>query len=525
MASISINAPGATGGFLYNNANMGTSRVCITAETADFDTETIRAWADEGFDVVYAPFNNGGKEYEARLRSVKEGLGVGDNYAIIAFGDAASYCLDYYLKSTNCSRLAALIAYYPTSIPDPRSHFSFQVKLLMHLAGTSVEVVTTPTVIGLQGKRHRSTKRIEPGIGTGERMKIGWPAFTYESVQPGFAEHDLEEYDRLAADLAWSRTLETLRKGFGKDKDLEGRWEDHLEARFFSMSLSGTMEGYVSNQNPTLTCTPTLSGAIGTHALRRFYEQNFLRKFPPSMRLRLVSRTVGADRIVDELYAAFEHTTEIPWMLPGVPPTNRRVEIILVSIVSMRSGRLYSEHMYWDQASVLVQLGLLDPKLLPEGVPEGLDRLPVIGRESARRIVEEDPEAEGRDYHNRLIRRAKAKSRSKGKVDESGTELGDPEKPLAASQSKGKNVQRDGQNTIHEGLDNGHEEQANQEEETQNDGDEEENANEEEEPPKPQNGKEDQGVPTPPKTPPKLRKNTTPKTPTSATVEDTNSDE
>lgn len=82
MASISINAPGATG-FIYNNANLGTARVCVSAETPDFDTETLRAWADEGFDVVYAPYNNGGKEYEARLKSVKDGLGVGDNYAVI----------------------------------------------------------------------------------------------------------------------------------------------------------------------------------------------------------------------------------------------------------------------------------------------------------------------------------------------------------------------------------------------------------------------------------------------------------
>ncbi|PWY75526.1 dienelactone hydrolase [Aspergillus heteromorphus CBS 117.55] len=439
MASISISAPGASG-FLYNNHNLGTARLCITAETADFDNETIRGWADEGFDVVYVPYNNGGKEYEGRLRSVKDGLGVGDNYGIIAFGDAASFCLDYYLKSTNCSRLAALIAYYPTVIPDPRSRFSFQVKVLMHLAGNTVDVVTIPTVIGLQGKRHRSTKRIDPGIGTGERLKIGWPAFTYESVQPGFAEHDLEEYDRLASDLAWSRTLETLRKAYGKDRDLEGKWEEELEARFFSMNLASTMEPYVGHLTPSLTCVPTMSGAIGTHALRRFYEQNFLRKLPPSMRLRLISRTAGADRIVDELYASFEHSQEVPWMLPGIPPTNRHVEVILVSIVSFRSGRLYSEHMYWDQASVLVQLGLIDPKLIPEGSPEGVDRLPVIGREAARRIVEEDPEAEGRDYHNKLIRRAKAKSKGKTKqVEESGTEIAksDTEKPLPAIGNKG----------------------------------------------------------------------------------------
>ncbi|PYH47175.1 dienelactone hydrolase [Aspergillus saccharolyticus JOP 1030-1] len=479
MASISINAPGASG-FIYNNANLGTSRVCVTAETPEFDNQTLRAWSDEGFDVVYVPFNNGGKDYAARLRTVKDGLGVGDNYAIIAFGDAASYCLDYFLKPTNASRLAALVAYYPTTIPDTRNHYPQSLRVLCHLAGNTVDMITIPTALGLQGKKKRTTKKINPGIGTGERLNIGWPTFTYASVEPGFAESDLEEYDRLASDLAWSRTLQVLRKAFGKDLDLEWRWEEHLEARFFSMNLKGTVEPYVSHLNPAVTIAPTMSGAIGTHALRRFYEHHFLRKLPPSMRLRLISRTVGADRVVDELYASFEHTEEIPWMLPGIPPTNKRVEVILVSIVSLRAGRLYSEHMYWDQASVLVQLGLLDPKYVPSGVAPGVDRLPVVGREAARRIVEEDPESEKKDYHNRLIRRARAKQRGKnGLVEESGTEAGDVEKPLADGQSKGKNVQRNGKeqnghnNGEHDGAvgDEHHEEEPNgheQEEEEQN---------------------------------------------------------
>lgn len=107
----------------------------------------------------------------------------------------------------------------------------------MHLAGDTVDVVTIPTVIGLQGKKHRSTKQINPGIGTGERLQIGWPAFTYESAQPGFAEHDLEEFDRLASDLAFSRTLQVLRKAFGKDLDLENRWEEQLEGEFIPLLL------------------------------------------------------------------------------------------------------------------------------------------------------------------------------------------------------------------------------------------------------------------------------------------------
>lgn len=82
MATVSISAPGLSNGFLYNNGS-NNARLCITAETADFDIETIKSWQDEGFDVLYLPFDGGGKEYASRLTSVKEGLGVGENYAVI----------------------------------------------------------------------------------------------------------------------------------------------------------------------------------------------------------------------------------------------------------------------------------------------------------------------------------------------------------------------------------------------------------------------------------------------------------
>jgi hypothetical protein len=78
-------------------------------------------------------------------------------------------------------------------------------------------------------------------------------------------------------------------------------------------------------------------------------------------------------------------------MLPGVPPTNKSVDVPVVSIVTVRGGRLWHEHMYWDQASVLVQVGLLDPKLVPgEMKRKGLQRLPVIGREAAEKVYDEE---------------------------------------------------------------------------------------------------------------------------------------
>lgn len=146
-----------------------------------------------------------------------------------AFGEAANYCLDYYLKPMNASRLCALVAYYPSVIPDTRSRFPLSLRVLVHLAGKSVDVMTIPAALGLQGKKRRKTRPINPGLGTGERAQLGFPAYTYDYAQPGFAETDLEEYDHLAADLAWTRTVQALRKGFSREADLERRWEEHQE--------------------------------------------------------------------------------------------------------------------------------------------------------------------------------------------------------------------------------------------------------------------------------------------------------
>lgn len=113
------------------------------------------------------------------------------------------------------------------------------------------------------------------------------------------------------------------------------------------------MATYVTHKNAAVTITPTLAGGVGVKALRRFYENDFLQNKPPSMRLRLLSRTVGADRVVDEIYTSFEHTVEIPWMLPGVPPTGKKVEIVIVAIIALKAQKIFTEHLYWDQASVL----------------------------------------------------------------------------------------------------------------------------------------------------------------------------
>lgn len=135
---------------------------------------------------------------------------------------------------------------------------------------------------------------------------------------------------------------------------------------------------------------PTLTGGIGQQELFRFYRDYFIPQNPPTMKVDLVSRTIGTDRVVDEMIISFRHTQEVPWMLPDVPPTNREVKIPLVGVVNIRGGKLYHEHLYWDQASVLVQIGLLDPKLVPQSMKDkGMTRLPVYGVETAEKVLDE----------------------------------------------------------------------------------------------------------------------------------------
>ena len=140
-------------------------------------------------------------------------------------------------------------------------------------------------------------------------------------------------------------------------------------------------------KEPYVNHVPTSTGGVGYQDLYRFYRNYFIPCNPPSMKMRLISRTVGADRVVDELFVSFRHTQEIPWMLPEISPTNKEVEVALVIICCIRGGKLYHEHIYWDQAAVLVQVGLLDPRLVPHGHSAG--KQPVVSGNGARKVLDE----------------------------------------------------------------------------------------------------------------------------------------
>ena len=171
---------------------------------------------------------------------------------------------------------------------------------------------------------------------------------------------------------------------------LNDLWEAHLREEFQTHDTAATIDTMVPDAY--VNGVPVMTGGAGREELRDFYARLFIPKISPDTEIVPVSRTIGTDRLVDEFIFRFTHTLAMDWMLPGVPPTGRRVEIPMVVIVQFREGKLAHEHVYWDQASVLVQLGILDPS-----------GLPVAGVETAQKVL--NP----RLPFNELIRRAEAR--------------------------------------------------------------------------------------------------------------------
>src|SRR5580658_6469003 len=139
--------------------------------------------------------------------------------------------------------------------------------------------------------------------------------------------------------------------------DLSRLWEEHTNHEFVTRDTEATLATMVDDAY--VNHVPVMTGGRGKAELRAFYSTDFIPRMPPDTALIPVSRTVGENQLVDEMIFSFTHTEEMPWMLPGVSPTNRPVKIPLVVIVKFRDGKLAHEHIYWDQASVLKQIGLL----------------------------------------------------------------------------------------------------------------------------------------------------------------------
>ena len=201
----------------------------------------------------------------------------------------------------------------------------------------------------------------------------------YAGQDHAFARPGGDHHDAAAAELANLRTLDALRDHLAGSNTTAARfaelWAEHIKYEFETRDYQDTLDTMVDDAY--VNHIPTLTGGVGKEQLGEFYSKRFIPQMPPDTEMVEVSRTVGEDRLVDELIFKFTHTIEMDWMLPGIPPTGKRVEVPLVVIVHFRDDKLAHEHIYWDQASVLVQLGLLDPA-----------KLPVSGIESAHKVLD-----------------------------------------------------------------------------------------------------------------------------------------
>jgi carboxymethylenebutenolidase len=176
------------------------------------------------------------------------------------------------------------------------------------------------------------------------------------------------------------------------EQKLDDTWEEHLRTEFNAHSADEAIATMVTN--PLVNKVPVMIGGNGKEELHEFYAKYFLPQIPPDTEMVPVSRTIGQGRLVEEMVFQFTHTIPVDWMLPGIQPTGKRVEIAMLVVVQFDGDKLAHEHLYWDQASVLVQLGLMQP--------EGL---PVVGAEGARSVLDRSIRL------NELLHRDNAKAR------------------------------------------------------------------------------------------------------------------
>jgi carboxymethylenebutenolidase len=276
---------------------------------------------------------------------------------VLGFGLGGTLaCLAAARSSVDCA-----VAYCPVRLEDALAREGQgRTPVVLHFGGRD-ELVPPATLAWLRGQW---------------AGRPGTEFYTYPAGGHDFTRQDSAAWSKPATTIARTRSLALLRKVMGPHYDYSALWDKHCEHEFVHRDADATMKTMVAR--PYVNNVPIMTGGVGAVDLRRFYGDHFVHVNPKDMRIVPISRTIGADRLVDEFLACFTHDVEMDWMLPGIPPTGRYVEVAVCVVVTFRGDKLCSEHLYWDQASVLVQLGVLDAT-----------GLPIAGVESARKLVDE----------------------------------------------------------------------------------------------------------------------------------------
>jgi carboxymethylenebutenolidase len=276
---------------------------------------------------------------------------------------SVGYCLGGFLSYLTACRadVDLAVCYYGVGIEKALGEAkNLKTPVVMHFA--ELDQYASPAAVQQIREHFKGRPEIE--------------IYNYPGTDHAFNRLGGMHYDKPAAMMAYSRSLAAFRRVMGPHYDLSALWDAHTMHEFGTRDVDATMKTMVAE--PYVNHIPTMTGGVGHDHLKRFYKHHFIPKCPKDTHLVPISRTIGADRVVDEMLFCFTHDMEIDWMLPGVPPSGKYVEIPLVAIVNFRGDKLYHEHIYWDQASVLVQIGKLDPK-----------NLPVAGIETAKKLVDE----------------------------------------------------------------------------------------------------------------------------------------
>ncbi|KAL1872315.1 hypothetical protein VTK73DRAFT_1546 [Phialemonium thermophilum] len=336
-------------------------------------------WAEEGYAVIGIQ-PRALVDASASLRHALEALSAcdgctSDKIGIVSYGAELWNSLASAVQATK--EIVATVVYADAT--EQAQIARSPIPILQHLAGTS----TT-------GDGRSIERSSAEGI-----TRYWYPSRT--SFR--FAVPFQEDFHYATEAVSHTRSLTFLKPLMqGPYFDLETIWDEHTYYEFEDRSVEHTMSTMV--QEPYVNHIPTMTGGVGRTRLSNFYRHHFIFNNSPDTELELISRTVGIDRVVDEFIYKFTHNSYVDWMLPGIPPTGKKVEVPFTAIVNIRGDRLYHEHIAWDQACALAQLDLL-PEYLPFPYPipgNGVDektepgkyeyRLPVAGIETARKLRE-----------------------------------------------------------------------------------------------------------------------------------------
>ena len=162
-------------------------------------------------------------------------------------------------------------------------------------------------------------------------------------------------------------------------------WQQHTYAEFVLKDADAALA--TMTEKPYVFLVGSGVMRVGRAAVHEFYANKFLPQIPPDLEITSLSQTFGNDRIVEEMVIRFTHSIDMDWILPGLRPTNRRAEFVLAGIIQFEAGKVAYEHLYWDQATLLSQMGVLDHPLAGAGIASATELLKLQSAMTAARVA------------------------------------------------------------------------------------------------------------------------------------------